>query len=231
MHCFLIAAMSVDGFIAHEASEMSTKWTSKADARWFGQKTKEAGVCVMGKTTYATVGRPLPGRLTIVLSKAGQPLNPERLSELHESWQAWKTRQPEKTLGSNQSQGVPLLSSVASVSTEADDRDMSEQSTEKSSEWSAGIVLTTSDCPSIIKAKIDQADFPTLAVCGGASIYTQFLQERLVETLYLTIEPQLFGSGIRLANAALTVPLQYRQTHQLSAQTFVLEYSIDGAIA
>ncbi|NCN06930.1 MAG: dihydrofolate reductase [Candidatus Pacebacteria bacterium] len=66
MHVFLIAALSADGFIAKTVDQISTRWTSKEDAAFFAQKTKEAGVVVMGRTTFETIGRPLPDRKTFV---------------------------------------------------------------------------------------------------------------------------------------------------------------------
>lgn len=71
MNCFIIAAITADGFIARDASQVSTSWTSQADKKWFSQRTKEAGVVVMGGATYRTINRPLPERLTIVYSRTG----------------------------------------------------------------------------------------------------------------------------------------------------------------
>ncbi|MDP2631532.1 MAG: dihydrofolate reductase family protein [Candidatus Uhrbacteria bacterium] len=64
----LIAAISVDGKIA-ESKDQLADWTSKEDKRFFVAKTKEAGVLVMGRTTYETIGRPLPDRLNIVMTR------------------------------------------------------------------------------------------------------------------------------------------------------------------
>lgn len=68
MHTFLIAATTLDGKIGQNDQHVSTAWTSQADKHWFHQRTKQAGVVVMGAKTYDTIGRPLPGRLTIVMS-------------------------------------------------------------------------------------------------------------------------------------------------------------------
>lgn len=68
MEVLLLAAMTSDGFIAQEKTQVSTHWTSKEDAQWFSQKTKEIGVCVMGRSTYQTINRALPGRSTIILT-------------------------------------------------------------------------------------------------------------------------------------------------------------------
>ena len=72
MQVFLIAALTADGFIAKDPKEPSTNWTSKADKKWFNQKTREAGVVVMGRKTYETIDeafRPLTGRANLVYSR------------------------------------------------------------------------------------------------------------------------------------------------------------------
>lgn len=70
MKTFIIAAQTLDGFIARKSAESSFDWTSKEDKEFFISKTKEAGVVVMGRTTFQTIGKPLVGRRTIVMSRS-----------------------------------------------------------------------------------------------------------------------------------------------------------------
>lgn len=65
MKVFLIAAVTADGFIARTNDQLSD-WTSSEDKKLFVRLTKEAGVMVMGSRTFATIGRALPERKTIV---------------------------------------------------------------------------------------------------------------------------------------------------------------------
>lgn len=69
MKVFIIAAMSVDGFIGLTCDH-AADWTSKEDKQLFVTLTKEAGVMVMGSNTFQTLGRGLPGRKTIVYSRS-----------------------------------------------------------------------------------------------------------------------------------------------------------------
>lgn len=64
---FLIAALSADGFIARDA-EHYAGWSSKEDKAFFVRRTKEAGIMIMGSRTFDTIGRPLPGRRTILMT-------------------------------------------------------------------------------------------------------------------------------------------------------------------
>ncbi len=66
-----MAAISADGKIAQSPNQRSLDWTSKEDTAFFVAKTKEAGVVVMGRRTFETIGKPLKGRRLIVLSETG----------------------------------------------------------------------------------------------------------------------------------------------------------------
>ena len=57
MQIFLIAAMTADGYIAENDADVSTRWTSEADSQWFRERTKQAGVMIMGRKTYETIAR------------------------------------------------------------------------------------------------------------------------------------------------------------------------------
>ncbi len=74
MNVWLIAAMSADGKIAQVEGQTSLDWTSKEDTRFFVDKTKEAGVVIMGRKTFDTIGKPLKGRRIIVMSRTSTPL-------------------------------------------------------------------------------------------------------------------------------------------------------------
>ena len=66
MKLILLMAITLDGKIAKHTTQLAD-WTSKADKKIFVAETKKAGVIVMGKTTYDTIGRPLPDRLNVVM--------------------------------------------------------------------------------------------------------------------------------------------------------------------
>jgi dihydrofolate reductase len=67
VHVLLLAAVTVDGKIARGQHEL-TDWTSREDRGLFVRATREAGVVVMGRTTYDTLPAPLAGRLNLVLT-------------------------------------------------------------------------------------------------------------------------------------------------------------------
>ncbi|SFU92169.1 type 3 dihydrofolate reductase [Xenorhabdus koppenhoeferi] len=64
MNISLIAAMAIDRVIG---MENAMPWTLPGDLAWFKRNTLGKPV-VMGRVTYESIGRPLPGRLNIVIS-------------------------------------------------------------------------------------------------------------------------------------------------------------------
>ncbi|MGO8948911.1 MAG: dihydrofolate reductase family protein [Ktedonobacterales bacterium] len=67
MRVLLLAAISIDGRIARTGHEV-INWSSPEDKRMFMQVSQEAGLLIMGRSTYETLERPLPDRLHIVLT-------------------------------------------------------------------------------------------------------------------------------------------------------------------
>ena len=70
--------------------------------------------------------------------------------------------------------------------------------------------------------------FATVALLGGTQTYTYFLQHDLLDELYLTIEPVIFGSGLSLFEGAFggNVRLNLRSLKQLNDQgTILLHYN------
>lgn len=62
-----IAAMARNRVIGHDNR---IPWRIPGDFRWFKQTTL-GGILVMGRRTFESIGRPLPGRETFILSRSG----------------------------------------------------------------------------------------------------------------------------------------------------------------
>ena len=68
MDVIMLMAATVDGKIARDDSEL-VDWTGKADKQYFVRVTREAGVMIMGSKTFDTIGRALPDRKNIVITR------------------------------------------------------------------------------------------------------------------------------------------------------------------
>ncbi len=136
----LIAAMTLDGKIARHAVH-DVNWTSKEDKNFFREETKKAGVVIFGTNTYKAIGRPIPDRLNIIM-----------------------TRDLEKY----------------------------------SAKTIRGLLEFTSDSPKVILDKLVQRGYEKVVIGGGSAIYFLFLKEKLIDEVYLTLIPKIFGKGIGL---------------------------------
>ncbi|MFM2357601.1 MAG: dihydrofolate reductase FolA [Candidatus Parcubacteria bacterium] len=161
MNIFIIAALTADGFIAKDADHVAL-WTSKADKKRFVELTKKAGVMVMGRKTFETIGRALPGRHTIVYS--------------------------------SQKDILP------------------------------GVEITSED-PKILIERLRKEGYTSVAICGGSSIYSLFMESGLVNKIYLTIEPLMFGKGVTLFNKEINASFTLTSVEK-NESTLLLEYSI-----
>jgi len=87
-------------------------------------------------------------------------------------------------------------------------------------------VEITQDDPKTLLSKLEQKGFGEVAICGGATIYTMFMAAGVIDTLYLTVEPMIFGNGIHLFNKELDKKLELRSMQKLNEQTMLLEYNV-----
>lgn len=68
MKIILLMAMTADGLVARHSMQF-VDWTGKEDKQYFVRITREAGAMIMGSKTFDTIGRPLPGRKNIVMTR------------------------------------------------------------------------------------------------------------------------------------------------------------------
>lgn len=71
MKVTMMMAITADGMIARNQAHFPD-WTCPADKKMFKQRTQKAGVVIFGSRTFKTIGKPLGGRLNIVLTRHPQ---------------------------------------------------------------------------------------------------------------------------------------------------------------
>ncbi len=184
MHVFLIAAISIDGQIGQAKDQVSTAWTSKEDKQFFVQRTKEAGVMVLGSQTFQTFNRLLPGRVMIVYTRNVEEFRKRVDFQVEEVTSKTTTIENPEVLYATKLSPVELV---------------------------------------VVLEKLGKKE---LAVCGGSSIYAQFVTAGLVQTFYLTVEPIVFGKGIPLFSEPISIQLELQEVKHLSPQTLLLEYHV-----
>ena len=173
MEVYLIAAMTLDGYIGRSATDRSFDWTTPEDKAAYIAKIKTTKHLVMGHTTLKTIKRFPQGTICHVY-----------------------TRQPDQFDAAGLSQAAEYQ--------------------------------PTTESPEVLVARLKTQGVSQLAICGGSSIYNQFLAAGVVTKLYLTIEPILFGGGVRLFStlpASCELKLLTSQTLN-SRGSLWLEYAV-----
>ena len=105
-----IAAMARNRVIGAQGA---IPWHLPEDFRWF-KKTTLGGVVVMGRKTFESLGKPLPGRRNIVVSSRGGLEGVENLSSLETFSEADYAPQPVWVIGGAKvyAQTLPLCSDL-----------------------------------------------------------------------------------------------------------------------
>ncbi|PLV60292.1 dihydrofolate reductase family protein [Thermotoga sp. KOL6] len=159
-----VFAMDLTGKIASPLKD----WNSKEDRENFKEITKRIGNVVMGRVTFEEIGRPLPERFNVVLSR--------------------------RTYSSKD----PLLTFLNA---------------------------SPEDVVQFLKDK----GFKEIAVIGGKTVFTEFLKRGIVDEIFVTLEPYIFGEGISaFGEFERWFPLKLLETKRLNEKgTLFLKYSVE----
>jgi dihydrofolate reductase len=84
------------------------------------------------------------------------------------------------------------------------------------------------ESPARITARLEKANFERLMVVGGAHIATSFLKAGLIDEIWLTIEPRIFGRGGNFViEQELDLELQLISCEQVNpAGTLITKYRV-----
>ncbi|MFA6295209.1 MAG: dihydrofolate reductase family protein [Candidatus Paceibacterota bacterium] len=88
-------------------------------------------------------------------------------------------------------------------------------------------VEVTIKSPTDLLKDLENRGFKEVAICGGSQIYTMFMKSGLVDTLYLTIEPIVFGDGMRLFKEDMDFKLKLISCVQTENGSLLLEYKVE----
>lgn len=87
-------------------------------------------------------------------------------------------------------------------------------------------VETTSEEPVDLINRLAGEGYSEVAICGGSSIFSMFLDSGLVTDVYLTIEPLIFGKGVKLFNSEFEAKLKLQSVKKLNNNTILTHYKV-----
>lgn len=80
--------------------------------------------------------------------------------------------------------------------------------------------------PKELVKKLEADGYTSVAICGGSQTYGMFLEAGIIDELYLTIEPLLFGSGVSLSRSANLSHLELLDTSDLGEGSVLVHYRV-----
>ena len=89
-----------------------------------------------------------------------------------------------------------------------------------------GHVEFTSQPPKAILSDLGARGFKQVVIAGGSRIYTEFVQEKLLDELWLTVEPQAFGEGVGIFSAPVSCSLRLKKQSLLNPDSVLLQYTV-----
>jgi len=82
----------------------------------------------------------------------------------------------------------------------------------------------TADSPNEILQNLRRRGRQNVAILGGGIIYGWFLEQNAVDELWLTLEPRIFGQGVKFAAAKIDPGLELLSATNLAPSTLLLKY-------
>lgn len=92
----------------------------------------------------------------------------------------------------------------------------------------AGMLEFRNRKPSDLVGELERDGYTDMMLVGGPQLATSFLKEKLVDELWLTLEPKLFGNGGNLVTGEnLDIPMQLAEIRRMNDRgTLLLRYNI-----
>jgi dihydrofolate reductase len=92
----------------------------------------------------------------------------------------------------------------------------------------AGRLEFSDESPARLAARFEKANFERMVVVGGAHIATSFLKAGLIDEIWLTIEPKIFGKGGNFViEQELDLDLRLIHCEQVNPEgTLIIKYKV-----
>lgn len=90
-----------------------------------------------------------------------------------------------------------------------------------------GVLEFTNKPPQELLKDLERRGYTTVILGGGATINGLFLKENLIDEIWLTVEPKIFGSGLALfSNADVNLNLELLEIKQLDKNVLQIRYRV-----
>jgi len=80
--------------------------------------------------------------------------------------------------------------------------------------------------PEKVLAELEKDGYKSAILGGGAYLNTQFLEKKLIDEIWLTIEPKIFGEGLGVFGGDFDVNLKLTDVSKINENAVVLKYEV-----
>jgi len=87
-------------------------------------------------------------------------------------------------------------------------------------------LVFTSKSPVEVIAHLRSLEYETIVVAGGETINSLFAKEGLLDELWITISPLVFGEGLGIFQSGLEMDLQLKTLEKLGDNSMFAEYKV-----
>lgn len=94
----------------------------------------------------------------------------------------------------------------------------------------SGQLEFTNESPKVLAGRLEMLGYKELLLVGGSGINTSFFQQGLVDELWLTIEPRIFGKGkLLVTGEEMDIQLKLYGVNKLNTRgTLLLKYMVSA---
>lgn len=85
---------------------------------------------------------------------------------------------------------------------------------------------STQEQPDALISRLAPEGHKSVAICGGSTIYSMFLDAGVVNEIYLTVAPLLFGAGVSLLSKHTDTRMELLEQIMLNSDTILLHYKV-----
>ena len=80
--------------------------------------------------------------------------------------------------------------------------------------------------PEAVIAELESMGYKSAILGGGAFINGLFLEHKLIDEIYITVEPKIFGDGLSLFKGDFDVNLKLKSVEKINDDSVVLKYEV-----
>lgn len=89
-------------------------------------------------------------------------------------------------------------------------------------------IETTQEDPKVLLLRLEREGVKNVIIEGGSSIYKQFIEADVIDDMYITIEPVLFGEGVPFMSGQALAKLTLIGKRMLNDSTILLHYAVEN---